>query len=113
MDEISASVLDSLQAHARMREIDVMLNSKGFFIKEWFSNTPNKKTVPHLQDTMETVHIKQMADMTSISQFLSGDTEHRETEGILGLRWDLERDELRFKFKAKLTYLINTPNGQS
>ena len=41
--------------------------------------------------------------MTSISQFLSGDTEHRETEGILGLRWDLERDELRFKSKAKLT----------
>ena len=103
MDDISASVPDSLQARARMREIDEMLNSKGFFIKEWFSNTPDEKPVPHLQDTMEPVHSKQMADMTSISQFLSGDTEHRETEGILGLRWDLERDELRFKFKAKLT----------
>ena len=105
MDDISASVPDSLQARARMREIDDMLNTKGFFIKEWFSNTlcPEENPDPQLQNTLQTVDSKQMGDMTPISQVLSGDTDDRETEGILGLRWDLERDELRFKFKAELT----------
>ena len=86
MDDISASVPDSLQAHARMREIDDMLNTKGFFIKEWFSNTLCPEENPHLQNTMQTVDSKQMGDMTAISQVLSGDTDDRETEGILGLR---------------------------
>ena len=33
---------------------------------------------------------------------MSNDTADTETEGILGLRWDLKRDELRFKFKSEV-----------
>jgi len=86
MDDISASVNDSIEANRRMEEIDQILNSKGFVIKEWISNCPIMNGTHNNADSTVPV----------------GEDKESNTEGVLGLRWDVKKDLLRFKFKASL-----------
>ena len=88
MDDIPASVDDSNEAVARMEEIDAILEEKGFKIKEWIHNITGEE--PEKSDKR--------------GRFI-GLEDNSGTEGVLGLRWEVDKDVLRFKFKTlKKTY---------
>jgi len=86
MDDISASVDNESEATLRMDEIDRILNPDGFVVKEWISNSADAESVT-------TAGSKPI-------QVTMGDDKSSATEAVLGLRWDVERDLLKFKFKA-------------
>ena len=83
MDDISASVESEDEACARMDEISHIIDTGNFRIKEWIHNIPRTE-----------------ADMSRIRPIPLGLEEEAATEGVLGLRWNVEKDTLQFKFKS-------------
>ena len=84
MDDISASVESEDEACARMDEISHIIDTGNFRIKEWIHNIPRTE-----------------ADMSRIRPIPLGLEEEAATEGVLGLRWNVEKDTLQFKFKSE------------
>ena len=84
MDDILGSVVAREEAMKIMDEIDKILGNKGFKIKEWIHNSskrPQASTEPRYEVPL-------------------GIEKEIETEGVLGLRWDVENDDLKYKFSC-------------
>jgi len=83
MDDISASVDCEEVAFQRMKEIEDILKCKGFKIKEWFFNGRGGAETSVEQERV---------------QMLMGVQANPEvnTEGVLGMLWDMKNDTLKF-----------------
>lgn len=66
-----------------MDEIEKILNAKGFWIKEWICNEPGG----NIQDANQ-------------CELPSGMESDSEMEGVLGLKWEVKEDLLRYKFNS-------------
>ena len=80
MDDILSSTDSDDESVAQMKAIDSILGAKGFKIKEWISNICSAKNIKELHTVLQI-------------------GAHREdnTEGVLGMKWDVENDAVKFK----------------
>ena len=80
MDDIPGSVNDREEAKIRMQEIDKILGDKGFIIKEWIFND-TESDQPEDQERELPVGIE----------------DNSETEGVLGMKWEIKEDLLCYR----------------
>ena len=84
MDDIPGSVNTEQEAEQCMSEIDEILESKGFKIKRWFHNGNKSDTDLSFQ------HLIQSTETNG---------KLIDTEGVLGMMWNITDDTLYFKGK--------------
>ena len=83
MDDIPASVKTEEEALQRMSEINEILEPKGFKIKKWFHNSYKSPSDCSIQQSVQTIP--------------GTDGNLLDTEGVLGMMWDIIGDTLYFK----------------